>query len=135
MSPNSSKRARVWVRRQRKNLDEKTCPHWDAPYEVVAKKAHDLCVIQVDQRELVDVHNDYPMKTVNSPCSPVPLNYTEEVARVPSPFEEDTNNVKKILGHRTHRKKLLFKVRWEGDTKDWITEEPVKTFLPSYNKV
>ena len=58
------------------------------------------------------------MKTVNSPCSPVPLNHTKEVARVPFTFEEDTYNVKKILRGRTHRKRLLFKVRWEGYTKD-----------------
>ena len=135
MSPNFSKGDRVWVRRQRKNLGDKTCPYWDGPYEVVAKKAHDLYVIQVDQRRLVDVHVDCLMKTVNSPRSPVPLNYTEEVARVPSQFEEDTYNVKKILSHRTYRKRLLFKVRWEGYTKDWDTEEPVETFLPSYNKV
>ena len=90
MSPNFSKGDRVWVRRQRKNLGDKTCPYWDGPYEVVAKKAHDLYVIQVDQRRLVDVHVDCLMKTVNSPRSPVPLNYTEEVARVPSQFEEDT---------------------------------------------
>ena len=135
MSPNFSKGNRVWVRRQRKNLGDKTCPYWDGPYEVVAKKVHDLYVIQVDQRRLVDVHVDCLMKTVNSPRSPVPLNYTEEVARVPSQFEEDTYNVKKILGHRTHRKRLLFKVRWEGYTKDWDTEELVETFLPSYNKV
>ena len=75
------------------------------------------------------------MKTVNSPRSPVPLNYTDEVARVPSQFEEDTYNVKKILGRRTHHKKLLFKVRWEGYTKDWDTEEHVETSLLSYNKV
>ena len=50
MSPNFSKGDRVWVRRQRKNLGDKTCPYWDGPYEVVAKKAHDLYVIQVDQR-------------------------------------------------------------------------------------
>ena len=80
--------------------------------------AHDLYVIQVDQRRLVDVHVDCLMKTVNSPRSPVHLNYTEEVARVPSQFEEDTYNVKKILGHRTRHKRLLFKVRWEGYTKD-----------------
>ena len=48
---------------------------------------------------------------------------------------QDTYNVKKILSHRTYRKRLLFKVRWEGYTKDWDTEEPVETFLPSYNKV
>ena len=54
---------------------------------------------------------------------------------MPSQFEEDTYNVKEILGHRTHRKRLLFKVRWEGSTNDWDTEEPVETFLPSYNKV
>ena len=54
---------------------------------------------------------------------------------MPSQFGEDTYNVKKILSHRTHRKRLLFKVRWEGYTKDWDTEEPVETFLPSYNKV
>ena len=77
----------------------------------MAKKAHDLYVIQVDQRRLVDVHVDCLMKTVNSCCSPVPLNYTEEVARVPSQFEEDTYHLKKILGRRTHRKTLLFKVR------------------------
>ena len=75
------------------------------------------------------------MKTVNSSRSPVPLNYTGEVATVPSQFEEDTYNVKKILGHRTHRKRPLFKVRWEGYTKDWDTKEPVETFLPPYNKV
>ena len=135
MSPNFSKGDRVWVRRQRKNLGDKTCPYWDGPYDVVAKKAHDLYVIQVDQRRLVDVHVDCLMKTVNSPCPPVPLNYTVEVDREPSQFEEDTYNVKKILGHRTHRKELVFKVRWEGYTKDWDTEEPVETFLPSYNKV
>ena len=44
MSPNFSKGDRVWVRRQRKNLGDKTCPYWDGPYEVVAKKAHDLYV-------------------------------------------------------------------------------------------
>ena len=135
MSPNFAKGDGVWVRRQRKNLGDKTCPYWDGPYEVVAKKAHDLYVIQVDQRRLVDVHVDCLMKTVNSPRSPVPLRYTEDVARVPSQFAEDTYNVKKILGHRTHRNRLLFKVRWEGYTKDWDTEEPVETFLPSYNQV
>ena len=73
MSPNFSKGDRVWVRQQRKNLGDKTCPYWDGPYEVVANKAHDLYVIQVDQRRLVDVHVDCPMKTVNSPRSPIPL--------------------------------------------------------------
>ena len=135
MSPNFSKGDRVWVCRQRKNLGDKTCPYWDGPHEVVAKKAHDLYVIQVDQRRLVDVHVDCLMKTVNSPRSPVPLNYTGEVARVPSQFEEDTYNVKKILSHRTYRKRLLFKLRWEGYTKDWDTKELVETLLPSYNKV
>ena len=135
MSPNFSKGDRVWVRCQRKNLGDKTFHYWDGPYEVVVHKAHDLYVIQVDQRRLVDVHVDCLMKTVNSPCSSVPLNYTEGVARVPSKFEEDTYNVKKMFGHRTHRKILLFKVRWEGYTKDLDTEEPVETFLPSYNKV
>ena len=135
MSPYFSKGDRIWVRHERKILGDKTCPYWDGPYEVVAKRAHDLYVIQVDQWRLVDVHVDCLMKTVNSPRSPVPLSYTEEVARVPSQFEEDTYNVKKILSHRTYRKRLLFKVRWEGYTKDWDTEEPVETFLPSYNKV
>ena len=135
MSPNFSKGDRLWVCRQRKNPGDKNCPYLARPYEVVAKKAKDLYVLQVDQRRLVDVHVDCPMKTVNSPRSPVPLNYTEVVARVPSQFEEDTYNVKKILGQRTPRKRLLFKVRWEAYTKDWHTEEPVETFLPSYNKV
>ena len=54
---------------------------------------------------------------------------------MPYQFEEDTYNVKQILGHRTHRKRLLFKVRWEGHTKEWDTEEPVETFLPNYHKV
>ena len=101
----------------------------------MAKKAHDLYVIQVDQQRLVDVHVDCLMKTVNSPRYPVPLNYTEGVARVPSQFEEDTYNVKKILSHRTYCKRFLFRVRLEGYTKDWDTEEPVETFLPSYKKV
>ena len=135
MFPNFSKGDRVWVRRQRINLGDKTCPYGDGPYEVVAKKAQDLYVIQVDQRRLVDIHVDCLMRTVNTPRSPVPLNYTEEVARVPSEFEEDIYNVTKILGHRTHRKTLLLKVRSEGYTKDWDTEEPVETSLPSYNKV
>ena len=73
------------------------------------------------------------MKAVNSCRSPVPLNYTEEVATVPSQFAEDTYIVKNILGHRTHRKRQLFKVRWEGYTKDRDTQEPVETL--SYNKV
>ena len=60
-----------------------------------SKKMQDLYVIQVDQRRLVDAHVDCLMKTVNSPHSPVPLNYTEEVARVCSKFEEDTYNLKK----------------------------------------
>ena len=72
MSPNFSKEDRVWVRCQRKNLGDNTCPCWDGPYEVVAKKAHDLYVIQVDQRRLVDVHVDCLMKTVHSPHSPLP---------------------------------------------------------------
>ena len=135
MSRNPSKGDRVWVRRQRKNLGDKTCPSWDGPYEVVAKKAQDVYVIQVDQQRLVDVHVDCLMKTANSLCSSVPLNYTEEVAIVPSPFEEETYNVKIKLGHRTHRKRLLSEVRWEGLTKEWNTEEPVETFLPSYNRV
>ena len=101
----------------------------------MAKKTHDPYVIQVDQRRLVDVHVGSLAKTVNSPRSPVPLYYAEEVARVPSQFEEDTYDVKKILGHRTHRKRLLLNVRWEGYTKDLDTEEPVEAFLPSYNKV
>ena len=110
MSPNFSKGDRVWVRRQRKNLGNETCPYLERAYEVLAKKGHDLYVIQVGQRRLIDVRGDCFLKTVNSRRSPVPLNYTEEVARVPSQFEEDTYNVKKILGHRTHRKRLLFKV-------------------------
>ena len=101
----------------------------------MANKAHDLYVIQVDQRRLVDVHIDCLMRTLNSPRSPVPLNYTEEVARLPSQCEEDTYNVKTILGRRTHRNRLLFKVRWEGYAKDRDTGEPVETFLPSYNEV
>ena len=76
MSPDFSKVDRVWVRPQRKNLGDKTCPYWDGPYEVVAKKAHDLYVFQVDQRRLVDVHLHCLIKTVYSPRSPVPLNYT-----------------------------------------------------------
>ena len=67
MSPNFSKGDRAWVPCQRKNLGDKTCPYTERPYEVLAKKAHDLYVIQVDQRRLVDVHVDYLMKTVNSP--------------------------------------------------------------------
>ena len=70
MSPNFSKGDRVWVRRQRKNLGDKTCPYWDGPFEVEAKKAHDLYVIHVNQRRLVDVHVDSLMKTVNSPRFP-----------------------------------------------------------------
>ena len=89
MSPNFSKGGRVWVRGQCENLGDETCPYWDGPYEVVAKKAHNLYVIHVDQRRLVDVHVDCLMRTVHSPHSPVPLNYREEVARVPSQFEED----------------------------------------------
>ena len=135
MSPNSSKRDHVWVRCQHTNLGHKTCPYWDGPPEVVAKNRPDLYVIQVDQQRLVDVHVACLMKMVNSPCSLVPPIYMEEVATVPSQFEEDTYNVKKISGYRTHRKRLLFKVRWEGYTKDWDTEEPVETFLPSYNRV
>ena len=54
---------------------------------------------------------------------------------MPSQFEEDTYNVKKMLSHRTYRERLLFKVRWEGYTSHWDTEEPVETFLPSYNNV
>ena len=129
MSPDFSKGDCVWVRRQRKNLGDKTCPYWDGPYEVVANKAHDLYAIQVEQRRLLDVHVDCLMKTVSSPGSPVPLNYTEEVAREPSQFGEDTYNVKKILGHRTHRNRLLFKVRWEDYPKIGIPRSPLK---PSY---
>ena len=135
MSPNFSKGDRAWFRCQRKNLGDKTCPSCDGPYEVVDKKAHDLYVFQVDQRRLVDGYVDCLMKTVNSPRSPVPLNYVEEVARVSSQFEEDTYDVKKILGQPTHRNRLLFKVRSEGYSKDSDTKEPVETFLPSYNKV
>ena len=58
MSPNSSKQGRVWVRCQRKKLGDTTCPDWDGPHEVVAKKAQELYGIQVDQRRLVDVHLD-----------------------------------------------------------------------------
>ena len=112
-----SKGDRVWVRRQRCNLGDKTCPYWDGPSEVVAKKAHDLYVFQVDQRRLVDVHVDCLMNTVNSPCSPVPLNSTQEVVRLPSQSEEDTFNVKTILGRHTHRNRLLLQVLWEGNSK------------------
>ena len=45
MSPNFSKGFRVCVRHQRQNPGDKTCPYWDGPYEVVAKKPHDLYVI------------------------------------------------------------------------------------------
>ena len=75
MSPNFSKGDRVWVRRQHENLADTTCPYWDGPREVVAKKSHDLYVIQVDQRRAVDVHIDSVMEMVNSPLSPVPPNY------------------------------------------------------------
>ena len=40
-----------------------------------------------------------------------------------------------IVGYRTHRRRLLLKVHWEGYTKDWDTEEPLETFLPSNNKL
>ena len=101
----------------------------------MAKKAQDLYVLQGVQGRLVDVHIESSMRAVNSPRSPVPLNLTEEVARVPSQFEEDTYNVKKILCHHTYRKRLLFKVRCEGYTNDWHTEKPVETFSPFYKKV
>ena len=45
---------------------------------------------------------------------------------MPSEFEEDTYNVKKILSHCTYRKRLLSKVRWEGYTKDWIPSNLLK---------
>ena len=131
MSPNFSKGDRVCVRRQLKNLGDKNCPYWDGPYEVVGKKAHDLYVIQVDQRRLVDVHVDFLMKTVNSPRSPVPPNETEEVARVPSPFEEDTYNVKRILGHRTHRNRLLSRCVRRVIPRTGIPRSPLK---PSYGR-
>ena len=67
-----SKGDHVWVCCQRKNLGDKTCPYWDGPYEVVAKKTDDLHAFQGDRQRLVDVHIDCPMKTVNSPCCPVP---------------------------------------------------------------
>ena len=60
----------------------------------MATKAHNLYVIQGHLQRLVDVPVDCLMKTFTSPRSPVPLNYTDEVARVPSQFEEDTYNVK-----------------------------------------
>ena len=75
------------------------------------------------------------MKTVNSPGSPVPVNYTEQVARVSCQFEKDTYNVKKVWGHSPHRKRLPFKVGWEEYTKEWDAEEPFETFVPSYFKV
>ena len=93
MSSNFSNRDRVWVCCQRKKIADRVCPYWDGPYIVVAKKAQDPYAIPVDQRRLVDVHVDCLMKTVNSLHSLVLLNYTEEVARVPSKFEEDTCNV------------------------------------------
>ena len=102
MSCNFSAADRVWVVRQRKNFGNNKCPYGDGPYEVLTKKAHDFSVIQVDQRRPVDVHVDRLMKLVNSPRSLVPLRYGEGVARVPSKFEQDTYNVKKMLGHRPH---------------------------------
>ena len=54
---------------------------------------------------------------------------------MPSELEEDGYNVKKLLGHRTHRKRFFFNVQKEGYTKNWDTEEPVETFLPSYHNV
>ena len=118
-----------------KNLGDKTCPYWNGLYQVVAKKAYNLYVIQVDQRRPMDVHVESLIKTVISPRSPMLLRYREVVATVPSQFEEDIYNVKKILGHRTHHKTLLCKVRWQGYTKDWDTAQPVEPFLPSYNNV
>ena len=58
LSPNFSEGDRVWVRCQRENLGHKTCPYRDGPYEDVAKKAHDLYVIQLEERRLVGVHID-----------------------------------------------------------------------------
>ena len=98
MSPNFSKGDRLWVCRQHRNVGNKTCPYWHWPYEVVAKKAHDVYVIQVDQWRLGDIHADCLMKTVKSPRSTVPLRYTEEIPRVPSQFEVDSYNVKKYGG-------------------------------------
>ena len=89
MSPDFSKGDRVWVRCQSRYLGNKTCPYWIGPYQAVAKKAKNHYVIQVYQRRLVHVHVDCLMKMVSSPRSSMPLNYTEEVARVPSQFEED----------------------------------------------
>ena len=50
---------------------------------------------------------------------------------MPSPFDEDTYNVKRFLGHHTHCKQPFFNVRSEGYTKHWDTEEPLGTSLPS----
>ena len=135
MSPSSSRGDFGWVSCERKNLAHKNCCYWDRPDQVVVIKAHDLSVIQVDQRRLVDVPVDCLGKTVNSPRSTVPLNYTTEVATVPSQFQEATYYMKEILGHSIHRKRLLFNVRWEGCTKGWDTEESTENFLPCYNKV
>ena len=49
---------------------------------------------------------------------------------MPSQFEEDTYNVKKILGHRTHRERLLFKVGWVP--RIGIPRSPLKpSYLPT----
>ena len=65
MSSTFSKGDPLLVRCERKNLGGKTCSYWHRPYELVAKKAHDLYVIQVDQLRLVDFYVDCVMKTVN----------------------------------------------------------------------
>ena len=54
---------------------------------------------------------------------------------MPPQLDKDTYIVKEIFRHRTHRKTLHFKVRWEAYTKDGDTQEPVETILPSYKKV
>ena len=53
------------------------------PMRLWPRRLTTFMFFQVDQQRLVDVHVDCLMKTVTSPCCPVPLNYTEEIARVP----------------------------------------------------
>ena len=135
MSPHSSKGTVGGPVANVKLLPKQIIPYWDRPYQVVVIKAHDLSVIQVDQPWLVDVPVDCLGKTVNSARSTMPLNYTTEVARVPSKSQEETYYMEKILGHCIQRKRLHFNVHWEGCTKGWDTEGSTESFSPCYKKV
>ena len=125
----------VWIQRRRGGIGNKEGTYWQGPYKVADFISQDVYVVVGDRGGDVateEVHVDimYPFAKLKG--STIPLEFTKELETRHRQYAKYPDYVPRdILGHRinTESGKLEFRTRWQGFTKDWITWEPVTSFI------